>query len=134
MLTRDTCRSVDFTAWRVCPHTHVYTHIYIYTHIYVRSFSKGERNLVFIRARGTSTGSGSSSNARGRSESGRGRVLHACVHVASRDVSRFRASLYIYARLYMVTYGRVGECVIALGGSRGGGKLRETDRVETDDR
>lgn len=34
MLTRDTCRSVDFTAWRVCPHTH----IYIYTHI---------RSLVF---------------------------------------------------------------------------------------
>lgn len=96
MLTRDTCRSVDFTAWRVCPHTHVY----IYTHIHIRSFSKDERNLVFIRARGTSTGSGSSTNARGRSGSGRGRVLHACVHVGSRDVSRFRASLYIRAFIY----------------------------------
>lgn len=27
--------------------------------------------------------------------------------------------------------GWVGDCVIALGGSRGGAKLREADRVET---
>lgn len=94
MLTRDTCRSVDFTAWRVCPYTHTHTHL------------RFRRNLVFIRARygfreqHERTGGG-------RKAVVARRVTRVCAR-RWRDVSRFQASVYIYARLYTVTYGRVG--------------------------
>lgn len=122
MLTRDTCRSVDFTAWRVCPYTHTHTHIYVF---------EGISSSYVL-----DTGSGSNTNARGAvgKRSWRG-VLHACVHVVGATWAAFRpACTYtrVYIRLHMA--GWVGDCVIALGGSRGGAKLREADRVETDGR
>lgn len=69
MLTRDTCRSVDFTAWRVCPHTHTHTHIYVFEGI-SSSYTCSIREQHEERMEGGAVGK----------RSWRG-VLHACVHV-----------------------------------------------------
>lgn len=125
MLTRDTCRSVDFTAWRVCPHTHTYIYIHTYTFARFRRTSGISSSYVLVvrvRVPGAARTHGG----------GREAVVAACYTRVCTSVRATWAAFgpaCTYARLYMVTYGRVDDCVIALGG----GKLREADRVETDD-
>lgn len=90
MLTRDTCRSVDFTAWRVCPYTHTYT----------STFSKESRlHTCSIRVPGATRTHG------GRSESGRGEACYTrvCTSLARREPlsgQRVHIRAFIYGYIW----------------------------------